>query len=74
MPQPRAGGADGEDGAFAILRAAHEQGTEPMSDAARKFLEGLDELIAAGHDDGLSDEEMIALLDQATKTLREGLS
>jgi hypothetical protein len=43
-----------------------------MSDEA--FTDELDELIAAGRDGRLSDEDMIVLLDRATKALREGLS
>ena len=43
-----------------------------MSDEA--FTDELDELIQAGRDGGLSDEDMIVLLDRATKALREGLT
>jgi hypothetical protein len=51
--------------------AAAMSGTS-MSDEA--FTDELDELIQAGRDGGLSDEDMIVLLDRATKALREGLT
>ena len=39
-----------------------------------EFTDEVDELIEAGRDGGLSDEDMIVLLERATKALREGLS
>ena len=44
----------------------------PMS--REEFIDELDELIEAGRDGGLADEDMIVLLERATKALREGLS
>jgi hypothetical protein len=43
-----------------------------MSDEA--FTDELDEMIEAGRDGGLSDEDMIVLLERVSKALREGLS
>jgi hypothetical protein len=37
-----------------------------------EFTDELDELIEAGRDGGLSDGDMIVLLERATKALREG--
>jgi hypothetical protein len=45
-----------------------------MSGTPMSREEFTDELIAAGRDGGLSDEDIIVLLDRVTKTLREGLS
>jgi hypothetical protein len=39
-----------------------------------EFIDELDELIEAGRDGGLADEDMIVLLERATKALREGLA
>ena len=44
----------------------------PMSEG--EFSAELDELIVAGRDGGLSDEDMIVFLERATKALREGLT
>jgi hypothetical protein len=44
----------------------------PMS--PDEFAEELDELVAAGREGGLSDGDMIVLLERAAKALREGLS
>jgi hypothetical protein len=44
----------------------------PMTE--EEFTDELDELMAAGRDGGLSDEDMIVLLERATKALREGPS
>jgi hypothetical protein len=38
-----------------------------------EFTSELDELIAAGREGGLPDEDIVALLERATKALREGL-
>jgi hypothetical protein len=43
----------------------------PMS--REEFTDELDELVAAGRDGGLSDEDMIVLHERATKALRQGL-